>query len=273
MKKYNSILNIFMTVGSIFMFVGYFIYFCKLFIWSEGALPQIVAFTVCAALPTIFLLDRKQLLKKLFKKAYLPLKTLYTFALTFYMASFLLLCGYVYGESRQSTDISALPQGMVVVTLGAKVDADGEPGVILRRRLEKTLEVLSEREDLVCIVSGGQGRDEPTSEAECMKNYLVSHGISAERIITEPESHNTIENIKNTVEILDEAKNTTGKYPAVAVITTHFHIPRARILWSRLGIEGASTYFISARGTSPLMMYPTMVREYMSYCKLFIFGT
>lgn len=271
MKKYNKILNVLMTAGSIFMFVGYFIYLVKLFIWSEGTLPYVIAFAVCILLPAVLVLDRTGTLKKLFRRAYVPLKTIYTFALVFYTVTFLFLCAYIFGGSVSETPVADLPENTIVLTLGAKVERDGNPGKILRKRLDTTAKMLSERKDLTCIVSGGKGKDEPISEAECMMKYLVGKGIDAPRIAMEPESHNTIENIKNTMKILDELEK-LGKEPSVAVVTTNFHVPRAKILCARLGMDMEKTYFYNAPDTGKFLLYPTLVREYMSYCKLIIFG-
>ena len=49
---------------------------------------------------------------------------------------------------------------------------------MLRRRLDTAYEYLSLHENVKAVVSGGQGEDESISEAECMKDYLVSKGIS-----------------------------------------------------------------------------------------------
>lgn len=272
MKKYSKILNILMTAGSVFMFVGYLVYLVKLFIWSEGTLPYVIAFAVCILLPAVFFLDRAGILEKLFRRAYVPLKTLYTFALTFYAVTFLFLCAYIFCGSVSETPVADLPENTVVLTLGAKVERDGTPGKILRKRLDTTAKILSERKDLVCIVSGGKGKDEPISEAERMAKYLLDKGIDKSRIVTEPESHNTIENIKNTMKILDELKK-LGIEPCVAVVTTNFHVPRARILCARLGMDMEKTYFYNAPGTGKFLLYPTLVREYMSYCKLILLGT
>lgn len=45
------------------------------------------------------------------------------------------------------------------------------------------------------IVSGAKGADEPVSEAFSMKNYLITHHISADRIISEDKAGDTAENI------------------------------------------------------------------------------
>ena len=102
-----------------------------------------------------------------------------------------------------------------------------------------------------------------------MKEYLVDRGISPERIITEDKAHNTIENIENTLALLEER----GGYGGFAVVTTNFHLPRAEYLCQSLGVDMEKAYFYSAPDTGLFTLYTILVREYMSYCKLFVFGT
>lgn len=268
LKKYNKLLDVTIILGSAFMFINYFSYLVKLFIWSEGTLPYIVAFTVVIAIPLLLLLHKKGFLQKIFGKIYPFFRSLYAFGLIFYAVSFIALCGYIFSEESNALPLSELPENSVILTLGAKVEATGVPGKVLRRRLDTTYKMLSEREDLTVIVSGGKGADEPISEALCMKNYLVDKGISPKRIILEDKATNTIENIKNSMEILE------GKdYGALAVVTTNFHLPRAEYLCSRLGVDMENAYFYPAPDTGIYTLYTILVREYMSYCKLFIFGT
>ncbi len=269
MKKFNKFLDIIIIFGSAFMFVNYLSYLIKLLIFSEGTLPYVVAITVVLFLPLAVILHRKGILKKIFGKTYPFLRSIYAFGLAFYTVSFIFLCGYIFASEHNAPEPSDLPENTVIITLGAKVEATGQPGKILKRRLETTYQILSEREDLRCVVSGGRGSDEPISEAECMKNYLVEKGIDPERIITEDKSHNTIENIENTLALLKE----NGGYGGFAVVTTNFHLPRAKYLCSRLEVDMDKAYFYSAPDTGKAFLYTNLVREYMSYCKLFIFGT
>lgn len=77
------------------------------------------------------------------------------------------------------------------------------------------------------LVSGGVGfmnTDRITPEAYKMRDYLLEKGIPKEDIIVEDRSRNTIENIKNSFELLNE------KYDYLkltyALITSDFHVRR-----------------------------------------------
>ena len=179
-----------------------------------------------------------------------------------------MLAGYIFSASHEAPPPSSLPEKTVVVNLGAKVNHDSEPGKILRKRLDVTYEILAENESLICVASGGQGSDEPISEALCMKNYLTAKGIEEERVLMEAASTDTIQNIKNTLALLREKGMEDYR---IAFVTTNFHIPRVKVLAADFGIDDA--YFYSAPDTGKTILYTNIVREYMSYCKLFLFGT
>ena len=87
--------------------------------------------------------------------------------------------------------ISGEPQVMLI--LGCQVKEDG-PSILLRDRLEEALDYLEDHPDLTVVVSGGQGPDEPTSEAQAMADYLIANGVDGEKILLEAFSHNTAQN-------------------------------------------------------------------------------
>lgn len=89
-----------------------------------------------------------------------------------------------------------------VIVLGAQVYENG-PSPVLKYRLDKAVAYLNENPNTICIVSGGQGVNEPFSEAEGMLDYLQKAAISRNRIYLENQSKNTIANIKNSMEYLD----------------------------------------------------------------------
>ncbi|MGN1102983.1 MAG: YdcF family protein, partial [Huintestinicola sp.] len=63
-----------------------------------------------------------------------------------------------------------------VIVLGCRVKESGA-SLMLEKRIEAAYEYLSDNPDVICIASGGKGSDEPISEAECIRDGLVSRGI------------------------------------------------------------------------------------------------
>ena len=120
----------------------------------------------------------------------------------------------------------------VLIVLGAQVWPDG-PSVSLKYRLDTAAEILKEDENILCIVSGGQGSNEPCTEAEMMAAYLTEQGIAPERILREDRSVNTVENIRFSMQLMDLTKKRTG------IVTNNFHVYRGTAIARTQGMENA----------------------------------
>jgi uncharacterized SAM-binding protein YcdF (DUF218 family) len=177
--------------------------------------------------------------------------------------SFSALLGVVLSGSHDRVQGEA----QVMVILGCQVKPWG-PSILLQDRLDKALDYLDDHPGLTVVVSGGQGRDEPMSEAQAMYDYLVEHGVDGERILLEDQSHNTDQNLRNTVELLADAG-----YDAdadIVVVSNGFHLTRVRMLWSRIcgGDDNLSTLAApSSHLPSRLKMY---LREPLALVKSFV---
>ena len=176
------------------------------------------------------------------------------------------MLGIVLAGSRDEVRSDAVH---AVVVLGCQVMPSGQPSILLRDRLDKALDYLEDQPEAVIVVSGGQGGNEPTSEAQCMYDYLVAHGVSPERILREDRSRNTDQNLRNTIELLaEEGYDPTGE---IAVVSNGFHLARVRMLWARAsgGQNNLSTLAApSTHAPSRLMMY---LREPLALVKSFLF--
>ena len=84
-----------------------------------------------------------------------------------------------------------------IIVLGAQVRADG-PSKVLKHRLNTAIDYLEKNPETICIVSGGQGYNEPCTEAQAMADYMEAAGIEKYRLILEDESKSTVQNIKNS---------------------------------------------------------------------------
>ena len=142
----------------------------------------------------------------------------------------------------------------VILVLGAQVYED-RPSTVLQYRLDKAAGYLKENEETVCIVSGGQGHNEPFPEAQGMKNYLLSKGIPEERILTESASKNTEENMAFSKKLFDPETDRVG------IITNDFHMYRACRMAEEAGITNA--YPIPAESTK-LYLPNNMLREFFA---------
>lgn len=120
-----------------------------------------------------------------------------------------------------------------VVVLGAKVNRDG-PSVSLWDRICAAYTYLEEHPQTIAIVSGGQGTDEPITEAECMYRELVELGIVPKRIWVEDEATSTWENLQFSLNRIEEV---TGSRPtSLGVLSSEYHLLRASLLAKKCGV-------------------------------------
>lgn len=174
----------------------------------------------------------------------------------------LLIFAVVMGMILAQFKARAHPGADYLIVLGAQWKADG-PSQVLRRRLDRAVEYLLENPGTQVIVSGGQGSNEPVSEAAGMEQYLIDAGIAPERITKEDRSTNTFENLKFSGELLDR------KNSRVVIVTNNFHVFRAMKIAEKQGyanIEGIAA-------DSVLWMNPNnLLREFLGVIKDFLVG-
>lgn len=149
-----------------------------------------------------------------------------------------------------------------IIVLGAQLK-NGGPSYVLQKRLDKALAYLQENPDTKVIVSGGQGKDEPDTEAQGMYDYLTARGISPERILLEDESRNTSQNIRFSSHYFDKETDRIG------IVTNNFHIFRALRL-----AEGAGYQLVCgiAAESHPGLLLNNMLREFFGIVKDFLVG-
>lgn len=139
-----------------------------------------------------------------------------------------------------------------VVVLGCRV-YDSGPSRMLLSRIGAAESFLKENPDAVCILSGGQGDDEPIAEAACMFEELTRRGVSPERLIIEDRSESTRENLAFSLEIIKEKRLPED----LTLVTNEYHQCRASMIAESLGCKA---YAVSA--PSQRILLPTyFVRE------------
>ena len=177
-----------------------------------------------------------------------------------------LVFGVLLGQvlSGAQDDVSGEPSAMII--LGCQLH-DWGPSIMLQDRLDKALEYLEDHPDMTVVVSGGQGENEPTSEAQGMASYLVEHGFAEENIILESQSHNTNQNLRYSAQHLADAG--VDVKDGVIIVSNGFHLTRAKMLAGRAGYENVSTLAApSSHVPTRLKMY---IREPLALVKSFVF--
>ena len=144
-----------------------------------------------------------------------------------------------------------------IIVLGAQMKSAG-PSAVLKFRLDTAYDYLIDNEDTVCIVSGGQGSNEPCTEAEGMYQYLIQKGIAPERILLEDQSTDTSENIAYSKALIGRGDVSVG------IVTNNFHVFRGVHLAKAAGFQDVCG--ISAR-SNVYFQLNNMVREFFGIMK------
>ena len=130
------------------------------------------------------------------------------------------------GEPRETCDY--------VVVLGAKVRETG-PSASLWDRIYGARDYLESHPEVIAIVSGGQGDDEPITEAKAMYEKLVELGIDADRIWLEERATSTWENLNFSLDLIEEK---TGIRPEkLGIVSSEYHLFRASLFADACGVE------------------------------------
>lgn len=146
-----------------------------------------------------------------------------------------------------------------IIVLGAQVREDG-PSPVLTYRLEKAIDYLKENPGTRCIVSGGQGYNEPCTEAEAMAVYLVEKGIPEERIIQEKEATTTKQNIRFSMSFMESDAS-------VGIVTNNFHVYRSLRIAEDQGLKNACGI---AAGSRRFYLPNNMYREFFALGKYYL---
>ena len=189
-------------------------------------LPELVL--LCILLIIIFWARFKKIIGWVFKRIWGKILIFLTAAgITAFAVLFIIISVNIANAARPTGESVE-----TVIVLGAEV-TDWGPSEILWGRIQKAAEYLNAHPEAVCIATGGQGENEPMTEASAIKEHLLKYGIDESRIFLEDKSTSTKENLIFAKEIMDK-----NGLPARAVIVTdEFHQFRAGIFAERAGIE------------------------------------
>lgn len=167
--------------------------------------------------------------------------------------------------AAKNGNLSGEPDFLLI--LGCRVKGDS-PGEMLRLRAEAAAKFLNGHKNVRAICCGGIVHEDQTkSEAQAIKEILLQHGIESERIFLEDKSQTTFENFVNAKKIIDPLK--AGKEPEIAFISSDFHLMRASVIASLVGVRTSSIPAPSPKKGRALyyvyegLVFPLLYREYL----------
>lgn len=140
--------------------------------------------------------------------------------------AFLVASFAVFSSEYQKAD--------AIVVMGAAINSPA-----LYNRSLKALELYEAEFALVIVLSGGKISEQDISEATYMQRAIQSKTTKPLNLVLDEQSGNTFENIKNSKDLLGDAKS-------VIIVTDKYHLARSVITAKALGFEEV---FWSAPGT------------------------
>lgn len=244
MKKVFFIINIILSVIS-------FLYGISILNVNSGTLFFLIWFLISAFFIIIDLLIHFKIFEK-----YKVFKRIFIFVCTIGICIFLTILGLILSKMN----VNPVNNLDYIIVLGAQVKTNG-PSVVLKYRLDRAVSYLKENDNTLVIVSGGQGVNEPATEASVMRKYLINKGINEDRIIIEDQSNTTKENLINS-------KKITGNNKSIGIVTNNFHMYRALLIGEKYGVNA-----VGIPSKSNAYYLPNnLLREVFAFIKFIILG-
>ena len=184
------------------------------------------------------------------------------YLLLLFLLAFAVTTVMLVSDARTSPE----PEADYLLVLGAQV-VGTQPSGVLSDRLEAALTYLQTYPQATAIVTGGQGPDEGISEARCMYNWLTERGIDPQRIWLEERATRTAENVVYARDMI-AAETEDMENVSVAVLTSEFHLMRAKLLanWAGLDVRG-----VAAPSANRAVLVSNCFREVFAVWNSFLF--
>lgn len=141
-----------------------------------------------------------------------------------------------------------------IVVLGCALH-EGAPSPALLRRVEHGVALFARGDAPILILSGGGARGK--AEAEAMRDVAAARGVPERAMLLEKRSRNTFENAVETARLM-RAHGLTS----LVLVSDGYHLPRARLLFRKIGLTVVATEHPSERGFAREL--PLRLREILA---------
>jgi uncharacterized SAM-binding protein YcdF (DUF218 family) len=143
--------------------------------------------------------------------------------------SLLLALGHVVWVALRTP--SDGPPAAHIIVLGMQLTRNGGLSACYRTRLARAAESWRRSERTTIVILGGMTASRSRSEAAAGAAWLLANGVSANSILTEDRSRNTLENLLQYRE-----RYACGCEEPPVLLTSRFHLARSSLLATGLGI-------------------------------------
>ena len=155
-------------------------------------------------------------------------------------------------------DIDEIKDVDTIIVLGAKVHDDGRLSLMLKDRLDKTIEVYNKL-DIKKVIVSGDSEHKDYDETTKMKEYLINNGIPEESIVVDIYGLSTYDSIYRLKNVYNIDK--------VVIITQNYHLYRSLYIANSLGIDA---YGIPSSGEDYFGQTTRELREILARNKDFL---
>lgn len=155
-------------------------------------------------------------------------------------------------------DIDEIKDVDTIIVLGAKVHNDGRLSLMLKDRLDKTIEVYNKL-DIKKVIVSGDSEHKDYDETTKMKEYLINNRIPEEDIVVDIYGLSTYDSIYRLKNVYDINKS--------IIITQNYHLYRSLYIANSLGIDA---YGIPSSGEDYFGQTTRELREILARNKDFL---
>lgn len=224
MKKLS--LNVWHYIGLLFIIL-HLLY--TIYMFTQSVMYGALWMTISLIEIVIFLLGYKK----------------FSFLNIFLVIVLVLQCAFSCGIMLMGSD-KDVDNADYVLVLGYQLDHD-QMTQTLEMRLDKAYEYSKQNPDSILVLCGGITRENTISEAEVMSDYLIQKGIDENKLVLEDKSTDTIENIQNSLDYIDEDSS-------ILVISSNYHVFRAKLIAQKAGINAKGS-----GSSAPFLLIPNQL--------------
>ncbi|UXR73333.1 YdcF family protein [Staphylococcus sp. IVB6238] len=147
-----------------------------------------------------------------------------------------------------------------IIVLGSGIKTIKVPP-LLKSRLDMAIKYFKKNPDSKIIVSGGQGADEPVSEAYAMREYLLSQDIPDAQIIMEDQSTTTYENMRlSKNKIIKALGHANLRDINILFSTNNYHVFRAAVYTRKAKLKAQGV----GAPTAHYFLPTALIREFIA---------
>jgi SanA protein len=154
--------------------------------------------------------------------------SIYLVILVFFLTGLLRVGMLVYSRPKTYL-VETVPSARVALVLGAGLNRDGTPGVVLQDRVSKAAELYFSGKVEKLLMSG-DNTSLNYNEPAAMQEFAISIGVPEEDIILDYAGRRTYDSCYRAQAIFGVDK--------LIVVTQAYHLPRALFLCNAFDIEG-----------------------------------